>query len=201
MRHYLRRRSVVCLFLSFAMCCSLSCRKRSPAEELLDAASNGDAAKCVQLIKSGVPVESIDSAGRTALDWAVEKQHIEVVQTLLDMGANVNHVDTHNGATPLMYTAVALNWKGWPPSTRDERNRIAVLLIEHGANVNYAEPEGNTTLHLAVQDRNPELIRILLKAGASKAPKTKQGYTPLDMARAPVYAPNDAVIEALEKSR
>ena len=142
-------------------------------------------------------VDTTDSQGRTALHWAIDGQHLKTVAKLIELGADVNKTDGYNHATPLMYTAIALNSKGYPSSTRHVRTDIARLLIEHGADVNRAMPEGNTALHFAVSDQNPELIRLLLAAGADKSAKTKQGYTPVDIAHFPAYAPNDAVIEAL----
>jgi ankyrin repeat protein len=63
------------------------------------------------------------------------------------------------------------------------RNKIAALLIRHGADVNRADAGGSTALHFAVLNRNPELIRMLLAGGAKKNVKDSQGYTPLDLAK------------------
>jgi ankyrin repeat protein len=166
---------------------------------LVNAADAGDVEACVKVVKSGTSVNATDSSGRTALHWAVDRRHLEVVKKLIDLGANVNQLDG-NHATPLMYTAISLNWKGHSASTQAVRNDIAKVLIEHGADVKHATPTGNTALHLAVGDRNPELIRLLLVAGADRTAKTAYGHTALDMARFPAYAPNDAVIDAINQS-
>ena len=90
---------------------------------------------------------------------------------------------------------------GYSKETIPARNEIAKLLLEHGADVNHAQNHGETALHAAVQDQNPPLIRILILAGANTAAKTSEGYTPMDIAKFPYYALNDAVIGALEPHR
>lgn len=194
----LPRRTALSLMTSLLVWSVSSCSEEPPKQSLIDAAAAGNAAKCAALVKEGVPVNSADSAGRTALHWAVGQQHLEVVRKLIELGADVNQADTHSHATPLMYTAMALSSRGYSPSTQGVRNEIAKLLIKHGADVNRAIPHGDTVLHRAVVDRNPELIRVLLQAGADRNAKTLQGYTPLDIAKFPAYAPNQAVIDALE---
>jgi ankyrin repeat protein len=58
---------------------------------------------------------------------------------------------------------------------------------------------GQTALHFAAKDKNPGLVRMLLAAGANRSAKSNQGYTPLDVAKFPDYAPNTEVIKTLEK--
>jgi ankyrin repeat protein len=102
----------------------------------------------------------------------------------------------------LIYTVRAPFGKGgYPQSTIPQRNEIARFLLEHGANVNHAQNHGDTALHWAVMDRNPELIRMLLAAGADPAARTSQGYTPLDIAKFPANAPNEKVIAALQQQK
>jgi hypothetical protein len=43
-------------------------------------------------------------------------------------------------------------------------------------------------------------VRLLLAAGADRPAKTAQGHTPLDIAKFPMYAPNDEVIAELQKA-
>ena len=106
------------------------CAKRSPVQSLIDAASGGDVAQCEQLVKSGVPVDGTDNGGDTALDWAIYRHQVSVVQKLIELGADVNHADHGRGyevgLTPLMYTATPLRGrKHQDPETMAVRNQIA----------------------------------------------------------------------------
>ena len=59
--------------------------------------------------------------------------------------------------------------------------KTAQMLIERGANVNWAVPDtGDTALHIAVRSRNPEMfIKMLLAAGAKVNVMNKKRLTPL----------------------
>jgi ankyrin repeat protein len=182
---------------------ALNAWERSKLGPLHRAACDGDVAWCEQLVKSGLPVDVADSQGVTALSWAVFYCKADVVRKLIELGADVNHVDQRARFTPLMYTATTLRGHTLN-GTEQERNEIARILIEHGADVNHAmgdgsaSGDGQTTLHFAAKDRNAGLVRMLLAAGANRNVKSNQGYTPLDVARFPDYAPNEEVISALE---
>jgi ankyrin repeat protein len=175
---------------------------RSTMTPLQQAAYDGDANTCERLIKSGAAVDATDKYGVTALGFAVYQQRLAVVRKLIDLGANVNHADDE-GRTPLIYVARAPFGKGgYAQSTMAARNEIAKLLLERGAEVNRAEKHhGDTALHWAVSDRNPELTQMLLAAGAEVNAKTSEGHTPMDIAKFPVYSPNDAVIAALQEHK
>jgi ankyrin repeat protein len=160
------------------------------------ATQEGNGAECERLVRSGVPVDSVDGEGDTALDWAVYFCEIDVVRKLIELGADVNHPD-QRGCTPLMYTATTLRGH-FLHGTQEERNAVARVLIEHGANVNRASGDGQTPLHFAAADGNAGLVRMLLAAGANRNAKSIQGFKPLDVARFPGYAPNEEAIRALE---
>lgn len=179
------------------------CSKKSAADPLINAACEGHAEKCERLVKDGLPVDATDDQGDTALSWAVFNCKIDVARKLLELGADVNHANKR-GFTPLMYTATTLRGH-FLRGTQEERNEIARLLIQHGADVNHAMGDGHvigsgeTTLHFAAADKNADLVRILLAAGANRnAQVWPHGWTPLDIAKFPDYAPNNEVISMLE---
>jgi ankyrin repeat protein len=174
---------------------------------LHQAACNGNVAECERLVKGGRPVDATDDDGVTALSWAVFYGKTDVVRKLIELSADVNHVDKRASSpfTPLMYTATTLRGRSLN-GTQAQRNEIARLLIQHGADVNHAMGDGHTsgsgqtTLHFAAQDKNAALVRMLLAAGANRNVKEiPHGWTPLDVAKFPDYAPNDEVIAALQQ--
>lgn len=164
------------------------------------AALDGNAAECERLVRGGLPVDATDDDGVTPLAWAVFYCKTDVVRKLIELGTDVNHIDHRGGFTPLMYTAATLRGHDFR-GTQEDRSEIARLLIQRGADVNHAMGDGQTTLHLAAKHRNASLVRVLLAAGANRnAKEMPNGWTPLDIAKFPDYAPNDAVIEALQES-
>lgn len=58
--------------------------------------------------KMDVHINEKDDFGRTALLWAVENNHQEVVELLLEIGADGDLQD-HSGQTALFRAA----WRGW----------------------------------------------------------------------------------------
>ena len=72
------------------------------AEQFQDAARKGDAAAVKKLLDEGVDVNTKFRYNATALFYACDHGHLEVVKVLLDKGADLAVKDTFYGFTPLM---------------------------------------------------------------------------------------------------
>jgi ankyrin repeat protein len=78
------------------------------------------------------------------------------------------------------------------------RNRAAALsLLQQGADVNAAEPNGTTPLHWAVYEEDAELVEKLINAGARVSVTNDFGSTPMSEAAA---VGNAAIIGMLLKA-
>eukprot|EP01095_Lingulamoeba_sp_RSL-Kostka_P005587 TRINITY_DN1698_c0_g1_i2.p1 TRINITY_DN1698_c0_g1~~TRINITY_DN1698_c0_g1_i2.p1 ORF type:complete len:260 (+),score=44.05 TRINITY_DN1698_c0_g1_i2:157-936(+) len=86
---------------------------------------------------------------RTALFWACDFGHLELVKTLLKYQANVNFIDCAR-EDPLFLAAY------------DNYVEIAELLIEHGASVNGAHQCNETPLYIATKNNNPDIVKLLI---------------------------------------
>ena len=98
------------------------------------------------MIDEGLDVDTKTKYGATALAYAVDKGHIEIVRFLIDKGADVNSTDTFYNATPLA-------WAGM-----NERYEIAGVLLENGATgaddtLSQGAREGNKALVEAARSR------------------------------------------------
>jgi len=113
------------------------------------------------LLEAGANVNATNNYGETALtltvDSTITTSSKETVRLLLEYGADVNQPN-NNGATPLIFASRYSN-----DETSIEKIR---LLLEYGANVNAANVVNNTALTLAARHSTPNVVRLLLDAGA-----------------------------------
>lgn len=65
---------------------------------------------------------------------------------------------------------------------RGDQAAVRVLLLEKGIDVNAAESDGTASLHWAVHRNDPEMVDLLLGAGARVETATDLGVTPLFLA-------------------
>ena len=84
-------------------------------------------------------------------------------------GATID--DGIDGSTPFL---AAFQWK---------RFQIAEWFLQNGANINFADPEGNTVLFYAIKRKYKiEQIRLLLRFGADFNKENKAGISPKKLA-------------------
>jgi hypothetical protein len=125
--------------------------QEDPGDELFDAARRGDAATVKALLDRGVDVDTKFRYGATALSYASDKGHLEVVKVLLERKADVNVKDTFYNATPIIWAAQ----KG--------HAKIVEALL-------YAGAEGrDDALAIGASGGHLELVQVLLAKGDFKA--------------------------------
>ncbi len=83
-------------------------------------------------------------------------QDRDVIDLLLDNGANIDHISSEHGDTPLML------------AIREQNRVLTKLLISRGADVNLAGASGERPLTVAQRTGNPEIVRLLEHNGARK---------------------------------
>ena len=172
------------------------------ADPLHDAASKGDLAGVQAELDKGVDVDTKDDNGLTPLQWAALEGHKEIVELLIDTGANVNAWSKYG--TPLHYAASGgykeivelLIAKGADVNVKDVRGEtalqkaasgghkgIAELLIANGAKVNAKDNWDQTILHWVAGIGHKEIAELLIANGAKVNAKDELGETPLDWTR------------------
>src|SRR3954471_21957055 len=118
------------MYLSIALVLMLALMQAPPptkAEQFQDAARKGDAAAVRKLLDEGVDVNTRFRYDATALFYACDHGHLEVVRLLLERGADMSIKDTFYGFTPLALAISPAQKK------KPEHMEIAKLLIQKGA--------------------------------------------------------------------
>ena len=115
-------------------------------------------------------LEAINEAGENALMMAALRGHLDLVELLIQRGAQVNKP----GWAPLHYAA-----------TYSGNNALAIvrLLLEHHAFVDAESPNRSTPLMLAAQYGSEPVVQLLLEEGAQPLQKNQLGLTAIDFAR------------------
>src|SRR5437867_1602232 len=154
---------------------------------LIDAARRGDANAVRALIQEkSVDVNATGADGNTALQWAVQRNDVSMVDVLLRAGANARMTNPY-GVAPLGVAAVNGNAvilrllleAAADPNVGLSGGETAVmtaartatleplkLLLSHGANVNARDERGQTALMWAAARNNAGAARLLIEAGA-----------------------------------
>jgi ankyrin repeat protein len=137
-----------------------------------DALATQNTAMVKLMLAKGATVNPEGRPNLTPLVVAVVKNYEEGARLLLAHGAKVNAKIGTVGMTALEFAA------------EYGHARMALLFLQHGADVNGADAAGFTALHIAVVRGHEDLVRMLLKRGADVNHKAAGDTTPLHDAAA-----------------
>ncbi|KAG0473804.1 hypothetical protein HPP92_015661 [Vanilla planifolia] len=146
--------------------------------------------------------DSVDSRGETLLHLAISRTRPDLVQLLLEYGANVE-IRNRAGWSSLEAAAAAgevliselLLARGasterssaWGPihhAAFTGQVELTKLLLSKGASVDETTADGRTALHLAVEERRRKCVAMLMSVGARAIHSSTTGDTPLHVASA-----------------
>jgi len=143
---------------------------RTSATSLEQAASEGRVETIKSLIAQGGDINAKNAHGQSPLHLAVKQGNSDVVQVLLENGAEVDAIETDSGCTSLHYAASL------------GHADLCESLVRYGANPDAQTARLETPLHLAVSRGHPEVVALLLKYHAKLDIRDKNGMTPLQQA-------------------
>ncbi len=134
------------------------------------AASEGELAAVKRAVERGESVNGRDQKNRTPLLCAIRHEQVEVVEYLLQCGADPNAPSISHHDTPLHQAA------------RRGSATITRMLLEAGADANARNTSENTPLYVAAFLGHAKVAELLLQAGAEVNAACFMGFTPLYMA-------------------
>jgi hypothetical protein len=128
----------------------------------------------------------------TPLHSAAWYGDVEMVQVLLNLGADVN-IRNDNNRTPLNYISAGPEAV---PNYSPSLANVARLLLDRGADINARDDEGRTPLYDATYSGLIEVIRVLLERGANVGAEDREGKTSFSLAKEEGY---DEIIKLLSE--
>ena len=132
----------------------------------LDAARSSDIENLKRGLDSGVPVDSRDESGRTALLIATYANAVDVAQFLIANGADVNAKD-HLEDSPYLYAGA------------EGRLDILKMTVIAGADLKSVNRYGGTALTPAAHHGHVDVVRYLLTTDVDVNHVNKLGWTAL----------------------
>lgn len=144
------------------------------------------------LSESGAKLNEVDNDGKHALLLASQEGHISVVETLLNLGADINQ-RSHDGRTALRAAAIEgyrdvvqvhilvtyqldVYFELFPINYVIKQFQ---LLVHRGADVNYRDADGRSTLYLLALESRTSMAQFVIRCGADVEDRDLEGRTPL----------------------
>ncbi|KAJ3141779.1 hypothetical protein HDU90_006124 [Geranomyces variabilis] len=168
--------------------CDLTLRDANGKTALILALSLPSEAMANMLLKAGADcaIDAMDDQMVSAMHSACAQGFSETVRHLVSLGARTEAVDK-NHETPLIHAVRSKS-----------RDCISALLAAKTCNVNVQSSDGRWALHLAVENNDWKVVKMLLEAGARTDVQDEFLITPLHVA---VQSSKSAVNTSLKIER
>ena len=123
----------------------------------------GNSALIEILLEHGAKTEALNGFDYTPLQsasrYGSSSTRSERINTLIKAGANI-HVETNSGASSILLVLETGDYNH-SPSLKSVKS-----LLDAGTDVNKADNQGITPLHLASKYASPEVVKLLIEEGA-----------------------------------
>ena len=138
------------------------------------------------LLVNGANPNALMTDGRPVLEQAVKKGNLNMVNHVLEHGANVAHVGT--GGFTILHAVKAFRFS----------EEILDSLISAGADISARDAANNTPLHIAALGGEIELVELFLQKNACIDATNDDGLTARDLAESMVKKHQEATKDMAE---
>lgn len=149
---------------------------RKGVTPLIAAAFKGNDQIFETLLTHGANVNAVDETGKSAMVYAAARGFDDIVKRLLDAGVSAQQ-RYGNDLTALMWAAGHDDGVG-----ATAVGRVIDVLLAHGARLDDTDNRGRSALMIAASLGDAATVDIILKRGADRTLKDKEGNTALDLA-------------------
>ncbi|MBU3566810.1 ankyrin repeat domain-containing protein [Polynucleobacter alcilacus] len=165
------------------------------------AAKFDDVSTVTALLAKGVSPNTVDSRGNPMLILAIKDKSTKVTELLINDKRTDVDLSNKYGETPLMMASIdgdlpvvktlvlqkkaMVNHIGWTPlhyACTKGNLEVSHFLIANGAIVDGLSPGNTTSLMMAVQSGNEQLVKLLLDKGADIQLRNANGLSAIDIA-------------------
>ena len=143
---------------------------QSNGQQLITACEDGNFPGVRSSVSSGANVDFQGDYGRTPAIHCCIKGHPEILQFLLELGANAQ-LSNNSEWAPLHYSAKYNN------------QECAIVLLAHGVAVDAINSAGETALWIASMHGCLPIVQLLVRGGADFERASNSDRTPTDIAR------------------
>jgi len=137
--------------------------------------ANEDIVKC--LLSKSININARDALGRAALEYAIEKERVEIVELLILKGAEVKSWRIRGSGF------ANASWDNLRKVTCMGNLHLVKLLVSHGADVDGADNRGYTPLMYAAKYGHKDIVEFLISKGADVNHKGAEGVNALSLAK------------------
>ena len=103
----------------------------------------------------------------TKIEYAINTDNIDLLQLLVENGADINRANDISSLTPLMR------------ASRTGLENIVRILLSRNAELNTTDKYGNTALHMAAENSQLNIVKLLLNKKPELNIQNQYGDTPL----------------------